>query len=547
MAEELRPRIADLERKEDGLSRQLLEQAANLGLLGVLVPERYDGLEMGVTTQMLVSERLGSYASFSVTYAAHAGIGTLPIVFFGSEEQKRRYLPRLMAGEMMGAYCLSEPHAGSDSLASRTNARLTADGKHYVLSGQKMWISNGSWADLYTVFAKVDGKHFTAFLVERSWAGVKAGAEEHKMGIRGSSTTALYLDDVLVPVENVLGEVGRGHVIAFNILNVGRLELAASCVGGAKDLIAESARYAQQRKAFGKKIGEFGAIRKKLADMAAAAFAGESLTYRTAGMIDARLEGLSWDSPDAAKTALRAIEEYAVECSIAKVHLSEALDFIADEAVQIHGGYGYHQDYAVERGYRDSRINRIFEGTNEINRLLTTGMLCKRAAQGRLDLTGPAMAPTPSAQRGRRTPKQRPPLADQRDLVDRAKRGTLAMFRLATRRFGSELEQQQEVASAIADMLTCVYASESALLRAERLNPTVAGEAAEDMLTLLAYEAVRSVRDLGSLVLGACSAGPDLATGFKAFDTLVTTMPPDLPAARDRVAAWVLEAGGYET
>ena len=333
MDEEVNPQIPALERQDPGLMRALIRQSGELGLLGVLVPEHYDGLELDITTQMLVCECIGTYASFSTTYGGHAGIGTMPIVFFGTEQQKEKYLPRLVAGEILGAYCLSEPHAGSDSLASRTRAELTPDGRHYVLNGQKMWISNGGWADLYTVFAKVDGERFTAFLVERAWEGVKPGAEEHKMGLRGSSTTALYLDDVRVPVENVLGEVGRGHVIAFNVLNMGRLELAAACVGGAKDLLGESARYAMQRRAFGQPIGHFGAIRQKLGDMAMETFAGEALTYRTAGMIDARLEGLSWEDPGAPGKALKAIEEYAIECSIAKVYLSEALDHVADEAV----------------------------------------------------------------------------------------------------------------------------------------------------------------------------------------------------------------------
>ena len=544
MEEEVLPQVAAFERKEPGLARKLVEQAAELGLLGVLVPERHDGLGMNITTQMLVSECLGTYASFSTTYGAHAGIGTLPIVFFGTEEQKERFLPRLVTAELLAAYCLSEPQAGSDSLASLTRAELTPDGRHYVLNGQKMWISNGGWADLYTVFAKVDGKKFTAFLVERSWEGVKPGAEEHKMGLRGSSTTALYLDNVRVPVGNVLGQVGRGHVIAFNVLNLGRLELAASCVGGAKDLMAESARYAQQRHAFGQPIGNFGAIRQKLADMAVLTFAGEALMYRTAGMIDARLEGFSWDAPDAPRTALKAVEEYAIECSIAKVYLSEALDRIADEAVQIHGGYGYHEDYAVERGYRDSRINRIFEGTNEINRLLTAGMLFKRAAQGRLDL----MAVAPSF-RARPIPSDgatgNDPYSGYRNLVGRAKRGTLAVARLASRRLGSELERSQEVSAALGDMMMAVYAAESALLRAERLGEAGTGVTADDVMSVLLHRTMTTLRDLGGLVIGACCSGPELDSGFKAFENLVVTEPIDLPAARDRIAKHVLDRGGY--
>ena len=544
MDEEVNPQIPALERQDQGLMRGLIRQSGELGLLGVLVPEHYDGLELDITTQMLVCECIGTYASFSTTYGGHAGIGTMPIVFFGTEQQKEKYLPRLVAGEILGAYCLSEPHAGSDSLASRTRAELTPDGRHYVLNGQKMWISNGGWADLYTVFAKVDGERFTAFLVERAWEGVKPGAEEHKMGLRGSSTTALYLDDVRVPVENVLGEVGRGHVIAFNVLNMGRLELAAACVGGAKDLLGESARYAMQRRAFGQPIGHFGAIRQKLGDMAMETFAGEALTYRTAGMIDARLEGLSWEDLGAPRKALKAIEEYAIECSIAKVYLSEALDHVADEAVQIHGGYGYHQDYVVERGYRDSRINRIFEGTNEINRMLTAGMLFKRAAQGRLDLMG-----VPDASR----PRAAHALADgpksvyqeHRDRVGRAKRATLAVARLARRRLGSGLERNQEVTGALADMMMEAYAAESALLRAGRLEEAGAGVVVGDILTGFLHHTLTRLRTLGGHVIGACCTGADLDSGHKAFESLLAIRPIDMPAIRDRVAARVLEAGGF--
>jgi alkylation response protein AidB-like acyl-CoA dehydrogenase len=545
MGEEVLPRLAEFERKEEGLARSLIESSAEIGLLGVLVPERYDGLEMDMTTQMLVSERIGSYASFSTTYGAHAGIGTLPIVFFGSEEQKRKYLPRLVSAELLAAYCLSEPQAGSDSLASLTRADRTRDGRHYVLNGQKMWISNGGWADLYTVFGKVSGEKFTAFLVERSWDGVKTGAEEHKMGLRGSSTTALYLDNVRVPVENVLGEVGRGHVIAFNVLNMGRLELAAACVGGNKDLIAEATSYASQRKAFGRPIAQFGAIRQKLADMAVRTFAGEALVYRTSGMIDARLEGFSWDAPGAATTALQAVEEYAIECSIAKVYLSEALDFVADEAVQIHGGYGYHEDYAVERGYRDSRINRIFEGTNEINRLLTTGMLLKRAEQGRLDLRTAIAKSAAKGASDSTAGRPRDSLSRHRDLVARSKRSTLSMAGLAYQRFGTELAQQQEVCTALADMVMGVYAAESALLRAEKLKAAGSGKNAEDMLTVLTQLTMGSLRQHGSLILGACCESSELERAYAAFESLARAVPADLPAARDRIAARVLGTGRY--
>ncbi len=542
---EVEPRIAEFERKEPGLARQLIEQSAELGLLGILVPERYDGLELDITTQMLVAEAMGGYASFSTTYGAHAGIGTLPLVFFGTEDQQERYLPRMVTGELLAAYCLSEPQAGSDSQNSLTRAELSSDGKHYVLNGQKMWISNGGWADLYTVFAKVDGEKFTAFLVERAFDGVEPGAEEHKMGLRGSSTTALYLDNVHVPVENVLGEIGRGHIIAFNVLNMGRLELAAACVGGIKDAISDSASYALQRKAFGQPIANFGAIRQKLADMAVRVFASESVVYRTSGMIDARLADVSWDSPDAAGRTLKAVEEYAIECSIAKVYVSEALDFATDEAVQIHGGYGYHEDYAVERNYRDSRINRIFEGTNEINRLLTTAMMLKRAGQGRLDLRNAVARATAPDADSTVPGGDSDGLGKHRDIVGRMQRATVQIAGLAYQTFGDSIDRQQEVAAAVGDMSMALYASESALLRTEKLTSKGRGEPARDMLTVLLQQSVGAVCELGGLVIGACSDGAALENTWSAFQRLTNPAPADLPATRDRIAARILESGAY--
>ncbi len=545
MTEEVIPTIPDYEQKQPGLARGLVEKAGELGLLSVLVPEKYDGLEMDVTTQMLVNESVGRYAAFSTTYGAHAGIGTLPLVFFGSEEQKQKYLPKLVTAEMLGAYCLSEPQAGSDALNSLTRAELTPDGKHYVLNGQKMWISNGGWADLFTVFAKIDGEQFSAFLVERTYEGVRPGAEEHKMGIHGSSTTALFLDNVKVPVENLLGEIGRGHIIAFNILNLGRLKLGASCAGGSKSVIAESARYANQRKAFGQPIAKFGAIRQKLADMTAKTFAGESLIYRTSGIIDARLEGFSWDADDAAQTALKAVEEYAIECSIAKVYLSEALDYVADEGVQIHGGYGFHQDYAVERAYRDARINRIFEGTNEINRLLVTGMLLKRTNQGRLNLLGAVQNLMLELAAGSVSGSSGGPFPAQRDMVGRAKKAMIAMAGLAYQKFKGELEQQQEVTAALGDMVIEIYAAESALIRAEKLCAAGRGQTIGDIVTVLSQAMMTAVGERATLIVGACADAAELEEHSKTVAMLTRFTPANLPAARDRIAARVLEAEKY--
>ena len=540
MTDEVLPAAGQCEQKDSALMLGLLKKAAELGFLGVLVPEKYDGLELDLTTQMIICEQIGRYASFSTTYGAHCGIGSLPLVFFGTHEQKQRYLPTMVSGERVAAYCLSEAHAGSDALSARTRAELSPDGSHYILNGEKMWISNGGWADLYTVFAKVGGEKFSAFLVERGMPGVKAGAEEHKMGIRGSSTTPLVLENAAVPVENLLGEVGRGHIIAFNILNLGRLKLALACVGGGKDVLAESIRYAKQRKAFGRSIAEFGLIQHKIAEMAIRLFAAESMVYRISGMIDSRLEGFSWDDDTAAQTALQAVEEYAVECAMAKVYCSEALDYVADEGVQIHGGYGFHQDYMVERAYRDSRINRIFEGTNEINRLLTTGMLLKRVAQRRLDLMSAVqgvMAELAAA--GGSAGEE---VSPARDALSRAKKATLLSAGVAHQRFGNKLESEQEVTAAISDMVTAVFAGESALLRAEKLQAKGRGEQASEMVTVLFHDALAAIQQRAGLVMNACGEGSSLQKNLAGVHQLTRAEPVDTIALRRRIAGRLLAA-----
>ena len=541
MEDEALPHVARYEEKDEGLARGLLAKCGEIGLLGILVPEKYDGMELDLTSQLLVAESVGRYAAFSTTYGAHSGIGTLPLVFFGTDELKRKYLPRMVTGEMVAAYALSEPQAGSDALAARTRADLSEDGAHYVLNGQKMWISNGGWADVYTVFAKVDGEKFTAFLVERAFDGVKPGAEEHKMGIHGSSTTAVYLDNVKVPTENLLGEIGRGHIIAFNILNMGRLKLGASCVGAARAVLAESASYAKQRHAFGKPIAEFGAIRHKLAEGAALHYAAESMVYRIAGQIDSRLEGLDWDQPDASQTVLKAIEEYAVECSIAKVYGSEALDYITDEGVQIHGGYGFHQDYMVERAYRDSRINRIFEGTNEINRLLTTGMILKRAGQGRLPLMQAVTELTAKISSSEFVPDaEEGPLADETARVAAAKRVALLGLGIAFQRFGSSIEEEQEVNMALADIIIAVYAMESALLRTKKI---VAGgrEGRETAMTrLLIANGMQQVEATALTLLPACADGEQLQQYHGVLRKLLRSTPVNTIALRREIAAHLL-------
>src|SRR5450432_3103695 len=383
---EIVPLAEKIEHKDYQASRDLLKKAGDLGLSGVEIPEAYGGLEMDKVTAAIIADNIAKYAGFATTWGAHSGIGLLPIVYFGTEEQKKKYLPRLAAGEIVGAYALSEASSGSDALNCRTRAQLSPDGKHYILNGEKMWITNAGFADLFTVFAKVDGEKFSAFLVEKDFPGFSIGAEEHKMGIRGSSTCPIILNDCKVPVENLLGEIGKGHVIAFNILNVGRFKLGAMCVGGGRVSLENAIGYAKQRKAFNKVIADFGLVREKIANMATLLYVGESLVYRTVGMMDAALIEVDKSAADGARQTLKAIEEYAVECSIIKVWGSEMIDYIVDESLQIYAGYGFVEEYPAERAYRDARINRIFEGTNEINRLIISGFLLKRAASGQLPL-----------------------------------------------------------------------------------------------------------------------------------------------------------------
>src|SRR6202795_569703 len=463
---EILPNAEKIEHKDFSISRELLKKAGELGLSGVEIPEAYGGLEMDKVTSAVIADHIAKYAGFATTWGAHSGIGLLPIVYFGPEEQKKKYLPRLAAGEIVGAYALSEATSGSDALNCRARAVLSPDGKHYILNGEKMWITNAGFADLFTVFAKIDGEKFSAFLVERTFPGFSIGGEEHKLGIRGSSTCPIILNDCKVPVENLLGEIGKGHIIAFNILNVGRFKLGAMCVGGGRVSLAQAISYAKQRKAFNKVIADFGLVREKIANMATLLYVGESLVYRTVGMMDGALSEVDKSGADAMKETRKAIEEYAVECSIIKVWGSEMIDYVVDETMQIYAGYGFVEEYPAERAYRDARINRIFEGTNEINRLIITGFLLKRAMGGQLALMPAIKQLMDEVLSGPSSGEEvEGVLAEEQKLVASAKKLGLFAAGAATQKYMMQIEQQQEVMGAIADMVIEVYAMESVLLR----------------------------------------------------------------------------------
>src|SRR5580704_572883 len=498
-ANDVEPHLQAIRQQKPGIALNILRKSAGLGLTAVAIPERFGGMEMDLASVMIVGEHLGRDASYGSWHSAHTGIGTLPVLFFGTEEQKQRYLPRLATAEILAAYALTEPLAGSDALSARTRADLSPDGKHYILNGQKMWITNGGAADLFTVFAKVGGEKFTAFLVERSFPGVSSGAEEHKVGITGSSTTAVYLDNVPVPVDNLLGEIGRGHVIAFNILNIGRLKLGPALVGAGKNVLAVCLKYSKQRKAFGSPIAEFGAIQHKLAEMAIRIFVAESMAWRVVGLIEDQMHVASAESAGGLTQELKAIEEFAAECSMVKVYAAEMLDYVADEGVQIHGGYGYHQDYMVERVYRDSRINRLFEGTSEINRLVITGMPLKRAARGQLPLLEAARAVLHHT--GPQVDVESPD-AELR-LLRNAKKIALLTLGVAHEKHGVQLEQQQEIIMNLSDIIMEVFAMESSLLRSRKLAATGAGGNAADACAVYLRDAMGKIELASRTVLSA--------------------------------------------
>lgn len=545
--EEIVPAVAALEAKEPGAMAALLRKAAELGFTAVDIPEKFGGMSMDKTSSVLVTDHISVLASFSTAFGAHVGIATLPLVWYGTPELQARYLPRLATCELIGAYALSESTSGSDAMNIRTRAMLSPDGEHYILNGEKHWITNCGIAGLYTVFAKIDGEKFSAFVVERDTPGLTIGAEEHKLGIHGSSTCPLLLTDCKIPKGNLLGEAGKGHHIAFNVLNVGRLKLGVACIGGARNAVGEMIRYAKQRSAFGKPIAEFGLIQQKISSSAAQLFAAESMAYRTAGMIDARLAA---PGEDPGHDAQKAFEEYAVECSILKVYGSEMISHVTDELVATMGGYGFVEDYPAARLYRDARINRIFEGTNEINRMIVTGWLMKRAMKGSLPLLpaikrvmDEAMAP-PSFDGVGETGQV---LAREAAVLASAKKIALFAAGVASQRFVSGLEEQQEIMAALADMIAQLYALESSMLRAQKL--TAAGRSnatvAAAMTGLLADESMNLAESAARRVLAACGEGDLLRTQLAILRRLARYTPANATALSRSVARCCIDVEKY--
>jgi alkylation response protein AidB-like acyl-CoA dehydrogenase len=545
---EVLPLVDRLEQKEWALNRELIKKCGALGLFGTNVPEAYGGVEMDKISTLIVSEQVSRYASFGATFGAQANLTILPIFMFGSEAQKQAYLPRLVAGEIVGAYCLSESGSGSDALGAKAKAARQPDGS-FVLSGEKMWITNGGFADLFIVFAKVDGEQFTAFIVDKAWPGVTAGKEEHKMGLHGSSTTPVILQDVKVPADAVLGEIGKGHKVAFNVLNFGRFKLGAMASGGAKTALAEAAKYAGTRKQFGVAIATFGAIKHKLGEMTAREYGLESMMYRTAGLIDAHIAQAADAPPNGAAPMLRALEEFAVEASIAKVLGSEVVDYVIDENLQIHGGNGFVKDYPAEGHYRDARVNRIFEGTNEINRLLIPGMLIKKAVKGELALIDAAkrlqdeiMSPAMASLNDDDSV-----LAGERRACELFKKVVLLVAGTAMQRYGTKLEQEQEVLTFLADLVIDAYTAESAVLRAIAAADRKAQDAGlhADAAAVFTHEAAGRVELNARAALAAMADGDMLRTQLAALRRLLKVTPANTVMMRRRLADATVARGAY--
>ena len=546
---EVTPNLDSIDKMEPGLMVSLLDKAGSLGLLSVSLPEEFGGIGKDFVTGMLLTEVLGSGHSFSVAVAAHTGIGTLPILYYGTEAQKKKYLPKLATGEWKGSYCLTEPGSGSDALAAKTKAELTEDGKHYVLNGQKMWITNAGFAHVFTVFAQVDKDKFTAFIIERDTPGLTFGEEEHKMGIKGSSTRQVFLTDCKIPAENLLGEIGKGHLIAFNILNIGRAKLAGAVLGGAKACTSQAVDYAKTREQFGLPIAKFGAIKSKLADMAIRTYVTETTVYRVSHLIEQKKNQLLESGEDSSHALLGAAEEYAVECAMLKVLGSEALDFVVDEGVQIYGGMGFSADAPMDRAYRDSRINRIFEGTNEINRLLSVDMVLKRAMKGELDLMGPASA---VQQELMEIPdfgdQDDSPFAAERKAVAGLKKAILIVAGTAVQKFMMKLAKEQEILMDIADMAIETYSLESVLLRVQKLRSIKGEEAIEtelEILKVLMNDCVEKVHLKAKQAICGMSEGDEqrmLLMGVKRFCKVA---PVNTIEARRKIAGKMIDSGKY--
>jgi alkylation response protein AidB-like acyl-CoA dehydrogenase len=543
------PNLDRIDAMEPGLMSSLMDKAGELGLLGVSVPEEFNGFGKDFITSMLITEKLGAGHSFSVAMSAHTGIGTLPILYFGTEEQKKKYLPKLATGEWKGSYCLTEPGSGSDALAAKTKAELSADGKFYILNGQKMWITNAGFADVFTVFAQVDGDKFTGFIVDKGTEGLSLGEEEHKMGIKGSSTRQVFFSDCKVPVENVLGEIGKGHLIAFNILNIGRAKLAAAALGGCKQVVTQSIDYANTRVQFKLPISKFGAIKHKLAEQAIRTFVIESAIYRVSDLIETKEQELLSSGHPFNKAVLAAAEEYAVECAMLKVAGSELLDFVTDEGVQIYGGYGFSADFPMDRAYRDSRINRIFEGTNEINRLLTVDMLLKRAMKGEIDLMSPAMA----------VQKELMSIPDfgngdvvlfgeEIKAINNFKKAILMTAGAAVQKFMMTLTKEQEIIMNIADMAIDTYMAESALLRIQKLVVLKGEKACSDYLDILKVylnDAADRININGRNAINSMAEGDEQRMMLLGIKRFTKVQPTNTKEARRRIAKSLIEANKY--
>ncbi|MGQ0572146.1 MAG: acyl-CoA dehydrogenase family protein [Armatimonadota bacterium] len=545
--QEVLPRTKELEQHDWALTRNLLRRTGELGVLGADIPEEYGGTGLDKITSLVIKDAIGAASSFAVSVGAHIGIGTLPIVFFGNDEQKRKYLPRLATAELVGSYALTEPTAGSDAMSIRTRATRSPDGTYFILNGTKQFISNAGFADLYITFARVDGEHHSCFIVERGTPGVTVGAEEHKMGIKGSSTASLSFENAKIPAENLLGEIGQGHKIAFNILNVGRFTLGAGVTGAARYALRDALAYARERKQFGKALVEFGLIQQKLARMATAIFVAESMVYRTGGLVS---EALGSEQQDSAQV-IAALEEFAIECSINKVFASEVLDLVVDDMVQIYGGYGFIEEYPAARAYRDARINRLFEGTNEINRLLIPAMLLRRAQKGRLALlaaaqkvAGEMLSPSIGG-----NGDLAGPLAEERRLIDAARRTVLFAAGAATQKYLAELEHQQEILGWIADLAIEVFAAESAVLRATK-NAAREGPSARLQAAMVRFhldDALPRIETTARRILAATEEGDTLRTMLAGLRRFLKVPPVNTVSLSRQIAGAVIDAGRYVT